>query len=91
MARPDIFYLKPNSNWAQANARFTAYFCHDTGDAPVTWVDAVGPNEDGIYSVTYPTEVVDIDETTQEIIKTYTTDYATVIFCRMNPSTKENN
>ena len=41
-------YLKPNSNWTQANARFAAYFF--IGDNSV-WVDMADSDSDGIYEV----------------------------------------
>lgn len=63
-------YLKPNSNWTQANARFAAYFFGD-GE---TWLDMTGPDGDGLYEVVVPTDK----------------DYTGLIFCRMNPDTKEN-
>lgn len=65
-----ILYLKPNSNWTQANARFAAYF-FDNGE---TWVDMVlVEGETDIYAVTVPA------------------GYPSVIFCRMNPATTDNN
>ena len=43
-------YLKPNSNWTQANARFAAYF-FGNGDE---WVSMTDSNGDGIYECTSP-------------------------------------
>ena len=62
-------YLKPNSNWTQANARFAAYF-FGNGEK---WVSMTDMNLDGIYEVEIPE------------------GYPTVIFCRMNPGTTDNN
>ena len=45
------FYLKPNSNWKDANAWFAAYFCNGTSAA--TWVE-MNLVENGIYEVTVP-------------------------------------
>ena len=61
-------YLKPNSNWNEASARFAVY----TWDGGEQWFDmsSVG---DGYYVATVPAGTVNI------------------IFCRMNPSTSENN
>ena len=42
-------YLKPNSNWLQANARFAMYYFGSSNG----WVDATKV-EDGIYSVAIP-------------------------------------
>lgn len=44
-------YLKPNSNWTQANARFAVYSWDDTGN---TWTDMTDLNGDGIYKVVIP-------------------------------------
>jgi hypothetical protein len=43
-------YLKPNSNWTQANARFAAYFFGNGED----WVNMTDRDGDGIYSGTSP-------------------------------------
>ena len=67
------FYLKPNSNWVQANARFAARLWVDSPFAEV-WVDMVDTDKDGIYEAELPDA-----------------KYTKVIFCRMNPSTTENN
>lgn len=66
------WYLQPNSNWKQENARFAIYF-YGNGD---TWVSMKDDNGDGIYVANNPTDG-----------KTYTN----MIFCRMNPSTTDNN
>lgn len=44
-------YLKPNSNWSDASARFAAYFFVEGGDN--VWVDMVAAG-DGMYSVVVP-------------------------------------
>ncbi len=47
-------YFKPNSNWAQANARFAAYFWNESGDMWVN-LDATTINEEsGFYTCTTP-------------------------------------
>ena len=51
-ADPNALYLKPNSNWTQANARFAAYF-FGNGE---TWVSMTDSNGDGIYEVQKPTK-----------------------------------
>lgn len=50
-----VLYLKPNSNWTQANARFAAYLFGSS----YVWLDAtlVEGTED-IYAVTVPSEYV---------------------------------
>lgn len=45
-------FLKPNSNWTQANARFAAYF-FGTG---TEWVSMTDSNKDGIYAVQKPSK-----------------------------------
>lgn len=69
-----LLFLKPNSNWTQANARFAAYFCN--GSSAAAWADMTDKDGDGIYSVIVP-------GTNQS--------HKNVIFCRMNPSTTDNN
>ena len=72
-------YLKVNSNWKTANARFAAYFCNGTADAK--WADMTKTTTDtdcDIYEVTVPS--------TKN--KQY---HKNVLFCRMNPSTAANN
>ena len=49
-ATPEKLYLKPNSNWTQANARFAAYF-FGNGEK---WVDMTDPDGDDIYEVAVP-------------------------------------
>ena len=49
-ATPDTLYLKPNSNWKEANARFAAYF-FGNGE---TWVSMTDADADGIYEVAVP-------------------------------------
>ena len=48
----EVLYLKPNSNWKQASARFAAYFCNGTSSA--TWVSMTKVSDD-LYVVTAPT------------------------------------
>lgn len=45
-------YLKPNSNWTQANAWFAAYFCN--GSSGVYWTKMTDSDDDGIYEVIVP-------------------------------------
>lgn len=42
-------YLKPNSNWTQANARFAVYAFED--GKPEKWIDMVDSDSDGIYEL----------------------------------------
>ena len=42
-------YLKPNSNWTQANARFAVYSWNNDNDT--TWVNMTDSDNDGIYEV----------------------------------------
>ena len=44
-------YLKPNSNWKQASARFAAYFF---GGDSNEWADMADTNGDGTYEVELP-------------------------------------
>ena len=67
-----VLYLKPNSNWLEANARFAAYFFNNSAGTN-TWVGMTDANGDGYYECVVPD------------------GYPNVIFCRMNPSTTENN
>lgn len=47
-----ILYLKPNSNWTSAGARFAAYFFNDEGEV---WKDmAAVPTKTGLYWVEAP-------------------------------------
>ncbi len=51
-ATTTIIYLKPNSNWTQASARFAAYFF---GCSATTWVDMVAvENDSNIYEASIP-------------------------------------
>ena len=43
-------FLKPNSNWTQANARFAAYFFGNGEE----WMSMTDANKDGIYAVQKP-------------------------------------
>ena len=45
-------FLKPNSNWTQANARFAAYFFGNGEE----WVSMTDSNKDGIYAVQQPSK-----------------------------------
>ena len=45
-------FLKPNSNWTQANARFAAYFFGNGTE----WVSMTDSNKDGIYAVQKPSK-----------------------------------
>ena len=45
------WYLQPNSNWKQANARFAIYFFGTSGN---TWVSMKDDNGDGIYVANNP-------------------------------------
>ncbi len=47
----NTIFLKPNSNWTQANARFAAYFFGNG----TTWLDMTDKDGDGIYQVVAPT------------------------------------
>lgn len=48
----EILYVKPNSNWREANARFAAYFCNGTNGAS-TWVSMTKICDD-LYAVVAP-------------------------------------
>ncbi len=67
-------YLKPNSNWTQANARFAVYCFNSTSNLWVYMTSTSLGDESGYY-------VSEVDNST----------YSTIIFCRMDPSTTENN
>lgn len=45
------WYLKPNSNWKEANARFAIYFFNDTENI---WVSMKDDNGDGVYVANNP-------------------------------------
>ena len=45
-------FLKPNSNWTQANARFAAYFFGNGTE----WISMTDSNKDGIYAVQKPSK-----------------------------------
>ena len=49
-------YLKPNSNWLQANARFAVY----TWDGGDQWFDMKDSDSDGIYEVLIPEGISNI-------------------------------
>lgn len=42
----NMYYLKPNSNWTQANARFVGYFWNSTGSV---WIELTDADKDGYY------------------------------------------
>ncbi len=46
-----VFFLKPNSNWTQANARFAMYFFNGSTNA---WVSMTDSDGDGIYEGVVP-------------------------------------
>ena len=46
-------YLKPNSNWTQANARFAVYTWG--GSAGEKWIDMTDSDGDGVYEAQIPT------------------------------------
>ena len=46
---PEYIYLKPNSNWTQANARFAVYTWNTDDDK--AWYDMTDADADGIYEV----------------------------------------
>ena len=46
---PEYIYLKPNSNWTQANARFAVYFWDD--NIAASWDNMTDSNGDGIYEI----------------------------------------
>lgn len=51
----EVLYLKPNSNWTQANARFATYFFNNT-TGKNTWASMTKcPNDASYYKVTVPT------------------------------------
>lgn len=71
IAADNTVYLKPNSNWLQANARFAVYYwdASNTG-----WADMTRVSEcEEVYMAQIPA------------------NYTNIIFCRMNPSSAENN
>ena len=47
---PETLYLKPNSNWLQAGARFAAYFFGNGQQ----WVSMEDSDGDGVYEVAVP-------------------------------------
>jgi len=54
-------YLKPNSNWTQANARFAMYLCN--GSSSAHWYSMYDNDGDGIYEAT-----VDAGESHKNVI-----------------------
>ena len=53
MSGGEQLYLKPNSNWVQANARFAMYVFNNSTNTN-QWVDMKDSNGDGVYEVTVP-------------------------------------
>ena len=72
-------YLKPNDKWKTDNMRFAAYFYVSSNDSKNKWMNMELTSIDGVYSCDIPTEYEGAD------------DYNHVIFCRMDPSNKDNN
>ena len=56
VAPKEYLYLKPNSNWTQANARFAAYFM-DANKKVTTWVSMTVSDKNGTYECAIPTEI----------------------------------
>ncbi len=52
MTGGEVLYLKPNSNWASASARFAIYVFGSSGSA---WASMTDTDSDGVYEVTVPT------------------------------------
>ena len=50
---PSTLYLKPNSNWLEADARFAAYY-YGTNSSGV-WESMSDPDGDGVYEAPVPT------------------------------------
>ena len=50
-AAPSVLYLKPNSEWLTANARFAAYFFSGNN---YTWASMTDSDGDGYYEVSVP-------------------------------------
>ena len=69
-------YLKPNSNWTQANARFAIYLCN--GSKAATWLSMSKVAGTAYYGVKLPADFS-------------AANYKNIIFCRMNPSATANN
>ena len=51
-ASPTTVYLKPNSNWLTAGARFAVYYWKD--GSPDGWASMTDEDSDGYYEVTVP-------------------------------------
>ena len=47
-----VIYLRPNSNWLEADARFAAYFFQDGKDE--VWADLKADSEDGVFKCAVP-------------------------------------
>ena len=69
-------YLKPNSNWTQANARFAIYLCN--GSKSAVWYSMTKIEGTAYYGVKLPSDFS-------------AENYKNIIFCRMNPSASANN
>ena len=68
-------YLKPNSNWTQAGARFAIYLCN--GSKSAKWVSLSNVEGTSYYGVKLPDD--------------YTVaNYKNIIFVRMNPANNTN-
>ena len=52
-----VLYLKPNSNWLQANARFAIYYWDANGSA---WTDMADTDNDGYYEGAVPAGISNI-------------------------------
>ena len=76
MAQDGWVYLKPNSNWTQANARFAIYLCN--GSKSAVWYSMTKVEGTSYYGVQLPSDF-------------NATNYKNIIFCRMNPSATANN
>ena len=67
-------YLKPNSNWKEASARFAVYLCNGTKGEK--WL-SMTKLDDNYYGVEQPSDFT-------------FANYKNIIFCRMNPSNSTN-
>lgn len=67
----ETIFLKPSSSWADASAKFGAYFFNPSDSTAAQWVLMTDDDSDGYYSATIPG----------------TCTWANVIFCRLNSTT----
>ena len=75
-AKEGWVYLKPNSNWTQAGARFAIYLCN--GSKAAKWLSMSRVDGTSYYGVQLPDD--------------YTVaNYKNIIFVRMNPANNTNN